>query len=197
MRSPCFELRPNVVLFGNKKYPCQRIIIFSASFNYSCVSLVLCACNTMCLNFFQKVFACQFSWTCLLLDILLHIWPVSGLHYVDKHSKFSMPSFDKLGFQCPKLTWKVRLACKSTPSLPVKKLGCYIGFLPNFELFKLEFSGCVFQAYSFLLENLGQNWLAISKPPGNKHSSLILKTDSFFFFPILEVLGATWNLARK
>lgn len=81
------------------------------------------------------------------------------------------------------------------PKIQVEKVGVFclhsffIFFLPTFELLKLEFSECVFQAdsfFPFFLENLSQNWLAISNPSGNKHSSLILKTVGFFFFfPIL------------
>lgn len=89
---------------------------------------------------------------------------------------------------------KVRLAYRCTLRFKLKKLGCFAYihfyfFLPTFELLKLEFSECVFQAdsfFSFFLENLSQNWLAISNPSGKKHSSLILKTIGFFFFfPIL------------
>lgn len=133
MRSPCFELRTNVVSFENKNCPCQRTIIFSASFNYGCVSLVSSVCNMMCWNFFQNIFAYKFSWTRLLLDILL-IWRVSGLHYSDKHFKFPMPSFDKLGFQCPKFMCKVRLAYRCTLRFKLKKLGCF-ACIPFFFFF--------------------------------------------------------------
>lgn len=73
--------------------------------------------------------------------------------------------------------------------LPWKKLryfACILFFsFPNLELLKLEFSGCVFQGVGFfcdffLLENLGQNWLSISKCLGKKYS-LILKARAFFF----------------
>lgn len=181
----CFELEQIWFLFGNKKYPCQTMIIFSASFNYGCVSPVLCACNTMCWNFFQKIFAYKFSWTCLLLDLLLHIWRISVLHYVGKHSKFSMPSFDKQGFQCPKFTCKGRLAYERTPSFLLKKLECftYILFLPNFELFKLEFSGCVFQAGSFFCWKIlvKTGWLFLNL----QETNMLLwfwKLMAFFFF---------------
>lgn len=81
---------------------------------------------------------------------------------------------------------------RTYPKLPTEKVEmfCLHSVLPKFELFKLEFSECVFQADHFLLENLGQNWLAVSKPPGNKHSSLILKTDGFFFFSSLSYFGS-------
>lgn len=186
MRSPCLELRTNVVLFGNKNCPCQRMIIFSASFNYGCVSFVSSVSNMMCWNFFQKILAHKFSWPCLLLDILLS-WHVSGLHYVDKHFKFSMPYFDKLGFQCPKFTCKVRLAYECTLSFMLKKLGCFAYvwvFLPTFELLKLEFSEC-FSGWFFFF-SLWKILVKISLLFLNLQETIILlwfwKLLAFFFF---------------
>lgn len=69
-------------------------------------------------------------------------------------------------------------------------------FLPNFELFKLEFSGCVFQADSFFA---GKSWSKLSGyfQTSRKQTLSDFENSWLFFIPILVVLAATLNLARR
>lgn len=175
-QSPCFQIRANTLFCGNKNYPCQHILVLSVRFNYVCFSLVFCTCNTMWWNFFQKVLHTRvFGLLCFWIYFSISAALLVCIMQTNIINSPCNLLINLASTQGEAGTW-IYSHEKSQGILLT------FFFFPNLELFKLEFSGCVFQGVvfcnSFLQEKLGQNWLFISKCLGKTYS-LTLKNHAF------------------